>query len=92
MRAEFEETENLVSAGLRLARIEIAGFPESEKPDLTAKLPVRIGETLSAASIELAVAKMNGLDPRIAFRLRRLNDSDAVLRIAPFGTELEQLK
>jgi TonB family protein len=92
LEAEREETGNLVCVGSRLARIEIAGFPESEKSDLTARLPVRIGETLSAASIERAVAKMNGLEPNIVFRLRRLNDSDAVLRIAPFGTELEQLK
>jgi TonB family protein len=92
LEVEREETENLVCVGSRLTRIEIVGFPESEKPDLAAKLPVRIGETLSAASIERAVAKMNGLEPNIVFRLRRLNDSDAVLRIAPFGTELEQLK
>ncbi len=92
MKVSGEEYENLVCAGTRLTRIEIAGFPENEKADLAAKLPVRIGTTLSAESIEYAVAKMNGLDPKIVFRLGRLNDSEAVLRIAPWGTELEQLK
>ena len=88
---EFErrETENLVCVGSRLARIEIAGFPESEKPDLAAKLPVRIGETLSVASIQRAVSKMNGLDPKIVFQFRSLTETDAVLRIAPEGTKLE---
>jgi TonB family protein len=86
------ETENLLCVGSRLARIDIDGFPESAKPELIAKLPVRVGETLSAASIEHAVAKMNGLDPKIVFRLQRLTGGEAVLRIVPWGTELDQRK
>jgi len=76
-----KETDAASLVGLRLARIEVSGVPESARDEVATRVTVRLGEALSQESMESATAAVHQFDPRIECRFQRLGNGDVVLRI-----------
>lgn len=73
-------------AGRRLERIRIDGLDEESRKSLAAKLPVHVGETLTAESIAALKALVNQFDPKMECNLGISEDGTAELHItAPSG-------
>ncbi|MGA2574760.1 MAG: TonB family protein [Bryobacteraceae bacterium] len=75
-----------VVAGRKLKTIDIRGLPAASRDELLAKLPVHVGDTLAADSLERIKAAVKQFDEHLGFSMSTTRDGQVAIRIAPRGS------
>jgi TonB family protein len=89
LEAIQKKLEGVSIVGAPLARIQINGVPEDARAELTTRLTVKVGETLSQDSIDGVVAAVHAFDPRLHIVFRRAEDGGVALQITAPGAGWE---
>jgi TonB family protein len=72
-------------SGRVLSRIDIDGLSEEQREQLKGRMPVKIGDTLSAESVDSIRRIIRGIDRQIKFALIPIDNNQAVLKIGVRG-------
>ena len=73
-------------AGRRLKAIDIQGLSASSRDELRAKLPVHVGDTLAADSMEKVNAAVKQFDEHLGLSMFTASDGQVKIRIAAHGS------